>query len=111
MALSKKRDEPLTIKKRRSCLFFLITFSASFQVIFSKERANMCFSANASFGSAVILGVIGIGALLQVSGKTQVAIALIPMFFAVQQLARVLCGFRCFIRQLRDRNLCRFMFF
>lgn len=47
----------------------------------------MCFSANASFGSGVVLGLIGISTLRKTSGSSQRAIALIPLIFAVQQIA------------------------
>lgn len=47
----------------------------------------MCFSASASFGSGVVLSLIGIGTLRKASDNNQKAIALIPGIFAVQQVA------------------------
>ena len=47
----------------------------------------MCFSASASFGSGVALGLIGIATLRKASGNHQKAIAFFPVIFAVQQVA------------------------
>lgn len=47
----------------------------------------MCFSANASFGAGITLGVIGIASLAQVKKPAQIAFASIPLLFSVQQFA------------------------
>jgi len=47
----------------------------------------MCFSANASFGASVVLGGIGIIAITNAKTIPQRLFAVIPLFFAVQQLA------------------------
>ena len=46
----------------------------------------MCFSASASFGSAILLSIIGVGCVANTKKKSQVMFASIPFFFAVQQL-------------------------
>lgn len=47
----------------------------------------MCFSAEASFGSAVILGGIGIAALKSCKSNAYYCLAAIPFLFAMQQFA------------------------
>jgi hypothetical protein len=47
----------------------------------------MCFSASASFGAAVVLTTIGIGATKQAIRPGQKMFAAIPLMFALQQLA------------------------
>lgn len=46
----------------------------------------MCFSAEASFTGAAIIGAVGILTLRQVTERRQLFLALIPLFFAFQQL-------------------------
>jgi hypothetical protein len=45
----------------------------------------MCFSAAASFTSAALLTVIGALTIKTVKAKTQLMLALVPLFFAIQQ--------------------------
>lgn len=47
----------------------------------------MCFSAGASFTTAVVLTITGILTLFQVRARSQFLFALIPLFFALQQFA------------------------
>ena len=47
----------------------------------------MCFSAGASFGSGMVLSLMGVGTLHKASDNNQKAIAIIPLIFAVQQVA------------------------
>jgi len=47
----------------------------------------MCFSAEASFTAAAVLGVVGCVTLKQVSSKNYLYLALIPLMFALQQFA------------------------
>ncbi len=46
----------------------------------------MCFSSQASFTAAVLIGAIGISTFKYVSNKSEIPIVLIPIFFALQQL-------------------------
>ncbi len=46
----------------------------------------MCFSMQASFAGAVVIGTIGLATLRYVQNRSQIFIALIPCFFALQQL-------------------------
>ncbi len=45
----------------------------------------MCFSATASFSASVVLTAIGIVSIKQVTHKSQIVFACIPLFFAAQQ--------------------------
>jgi len=45
----------------------------------------MCFSAAASFTAATVLTVIGVASVAKTRSKKEIAFALIPLFFAVQQ--------------------------
>lgn len=45
----------------------------------------MCFSANASFASSILLSVIGVTSVAKTTSKSQMMFAGIPIFFAVQQ--------------------------
>lgn len=45
----------------------------------------MCFSATASFAGSAVLAMLGGATLLQVRRKREIPLALIPLFFAVQQ--------------------------
>ncbi len=45
----------------------------------------MCFSATASFAAAAGLGAVGAASLRHVRSKDQVALALVPTLFAIQQ--------------------------
>jgi hypothetical protein len=45
----------------------------------------MCFSANASFVSSAVLGVVGVAALNKVKTSTQLPFAAIPLLFGIQQ--------------------------
>ena len=45
----------------------------------------MCFSATASFGASVVLTAIGVASIKQVTHKSQIVFACIPLFFAAQQ--------------------------
>jgi hypothetical protein len=45
----------------------------------------MCFSAEASFGASVVLGVIGVLSVKKVTVKSQLAFACIPFLFSFQQ--------------------------
>ena len=45
----------------------------------------MCFSATASFGTAAVVGAIGAFALVQTRSPSQIPMAAMPLFFAVQQ--------------------------
>lgn len=47
----------------------------------------MCFSASASFTASAILAIIGIALLTRVKSKYLIPLALIPLFFAMQQFA------------------------
>ena len=47
----------------------------------------MCFSANASFGSAAILSVVGIACMRKAGTPAQTAFAAIPFIFGFQQLS------------------------
>ncbi len=47
----------------------------------------MCFSATASFSAGVVLTVIGVAAVKKVQHSSQIMFAVIPLIFAVQQLA------------------------
>jgi len=47
----------------------------------------MCFSAPVSFTASVVLGAVGIGLLARIKELRLVPLALIPLFFAMQQLA------------------------
>ena len=46
----------------------------------------MCFSASASFGAGIVLGVIGVAAIKKVSHPSQILFASIPLIFCVQQI-------------------------
>ncbi len=46
----------------------------------------MCFSASASFGAAITLGVIGAVSLRKTKSRSQIPFACIPLLFAAQQL-------------------------
>lgn len=45
----------------------------------------MCFSAQASFGAAALLSIIGLMSLRKVKHKKYYPFALVPIFFAIQQ--------------------------
>ncbi|PWH86864.1 DUF6629 family protein [Brumimicrobium oceani] len=47
----------------------------------------MCFSAEASFGAAAVLTVIGVATIKKTNDKSQLWFASIPLVFGVQQLA------------------------
>src|SRR5690554_554849 len=47
----------------------------------------MCFSAEASFGAAAILTVIGVATIKKTTHKSQLWFASIPLVFGIQQLA------------------------
>lgn len=47
----------------------------------------MCFSAEASFTAAAVLGIIGILCIRKVSHSSQLLLAIIPLIFAIQQLS------------------------
>lgn len=47
----------------------------------------MCFSAIASLGTAVVVGVVGVIAIARTSDVRELPLASIPIFFAVQQAA------------------------
>lgn len=47
----------------------------------------MCFSASASFGASVVLGIIGVKAVKKARNSTQSIFACIPLLFGIQQLA------------------------
>ena len=47
----------------------------------------MCFSANASFGSAAVLSLIGVVTMRKTSTSTQLALGCFPFIFALQQLS------------------------
>jgi hypothetical protein len=47
----------------------------------------MCFSANASFGSGLVLSAIGVASLTKVKHPSQIMFASIPLVFAVQQIS------------------------
>jgi hypothetical protein len=47
----------------------------------------MCFSAHASFGTSIILSIIGVATLQQATQPKQYLFASIPFIFAIQQLA------------------------
>lgn len=47
----------------------------------------MCFSAQASFTAAVLLGAMGLATLKYVRSRSQVPMALVPCFFALQQFS------------------------
>ncbi|OOV13286.1 DUF6629 family protein [Flavobacterium sp. LM4] len=47
----------------------------------------MCFSATASFSAAIVLTVIGAGAIKKVQHRSQTMFALIPFIFAIQQFS------------------------
>jgi hypothetical protein len=47
----------------------------------------MCFSAGASFTTAVVLTLVGVMTLFQVRARSQFLFALIPLLFALQQFA------------------------
>lgn len=47
----------------------------------------MCFSANASFGSAVVLSLIGVVTMRKASTSTQLALGCFPFILALQQLS------------------------
>ena len=47
----------------------------------------MCFSATASFSAGVVLTVIGVAAIKKVQHPSQIMFAVIPLIFAVQQIA------------------------
>ncbi len=46
----------------------------------------MCFSAQASFAGAALLGITGLATFRYVKSKAQIPLALVPCFFAMQQL-------------------------
>lgn len=46
----------------------------------------MCFSASASFAASGILAAGGAAAIAKIKSKREVSLALIPIFFAIQQL-------------------------
>ena len=46
----------------------------------------MCFSANASFGSGIILAVISVASLKKVQYPTHIYFAAIPLIFCIQQI-------------------------
>lgn len=45
----------------------------------------MCFSAPASFATAVVTGVIGIVAISRTTQRRELPLALVPLIFAIQQ--------------------------
>lgn len=47
----------------------------------------MCFSAEASFTAGALLSVFGYACLREVKEKRQIFLALVPLFFAIQQFA------------------------
>ncbi|MEI9921416.1 MAG: DUF6629 family protein [Bacteroidota bacterium] len=47
----------------------------------------MCFSSSASFGAGAVLAVVGTVSITQVRNPSQIALASIPLLFAVQQVA------------------------
>jgi hypothetical protein len=47
----------------------------------------MCFSASASFGSGIVLSLMGMATLRKASVPSQIPIAVFPFIFAVQQFA------------------------
>lgn len=47
----------------------------------------MCFSASASFGSGVVLSIIGVAALRKTETSSQLALGCFPFIFAVQQFS------------------------
>ena len=47
----------------------------------------MCFSANASFGSAAVLSLIGVVTMRKASTSAQLALGCFPFIFALQQLS------------------------
>lgn len=52
-----------------------------------KKLIRMCFSAEASFGAGAILTVAGIVTIKQIKQPHQMALAAIPLFFGIQQIA------------------------
>ncbi len=47
----------------------------------------MCFSSEASFTAAAVLGCIGVANFSQVRSKPQILLAALPLFFALQQFS------------------------
>jgi len=47
----------------------------------------MCFSANASFGSGLVLSAIGVASVAKIKHPSQIMFASIPLIFAVQQFS------------------------
>ncbi len=47
----------------------------------------MCFSSEASFIGAAILAAIGVANITQVSSKSQIPLAALPLFFSLQQFS------------------------
>ena len=45
----------------------------------------MCFSASASFTASAALGIIGTGTIIKAKRSRELALALVPIFFAIQQ--------------------------
>ena len=48
----------------------------------------MCFSANACFGSFILLSMIGVAAVAKTKSSSQVMFASIPFVFAIQQMTQ-----------------------
>jgi hypothetical protein len=47
----------------------------------------MCFSATASIGASVVLTAVGVATIKQTTNKNLIYLAMIPLFFAIQQLS------------------------
>ena len=53
----------------------------------------MCFSTEASFISGAVLSIIGIATIKKAQTPAQIIFAVIPLLFAVQQIAEALFGY------------------
>ena len=47
----------------------------------------MCFSASASFGSGVVLVIMGVASISKVEGRSELPLAFFPFIFAIQQVS------------------------
>ena len=47
----------------------------------------MCFSVSASFGAGIILSLVGVATIRKTTSTSQIALAIFPFIFAVQQFA------------------------
>lgn len=47
----------------------------------------MCFSASASFGAGIVLSLVGVATIRKTKSTSQIAFAIFPFVFAVQQFA------------------------